>query len=98
MNSEKFWELINTAREEADGWDGIYNALMHKLPQMDDCDIVRFGLFIEEHLPEFEKEELPDDDWVEDLRNVAQDAFFDKHDMEYDYDAYDEACQKYPIK
>lgn len=34
---------------------------------------------------------------LEDMLSVSTDAFFEKNDMDFDYDAYDETCVKYPL-
>ena len=34
---------------------------------------------------------------LEDMLSVSADAFFEKNDMEFDYDAYDAECTKHPL-
>jgi len=43
MDCKKFWQLIDEARESAEGWEEMYDPLVEKLSKFSDEEIIRWG-------------------------------------------------------
>jgi len=58
MNKERFWELIDDARQATDDWKSMFEPLMDRLSGLDEQDIVRWGHIFDEYLALSYKDKL----------------------------------------
>jgi hypothetical protein len=49
LDKEQFWQMIDTARETAGGWQSMYEPLLESLAQLEEPDIIRFKQIFDEY-------------------------------------------------
>ena len=58
LDAEQFWQLIDTARETAGGWQGMLEPLVEALSRLEEPDIIRFKQINDEYQELAYKEKL----------------------------------------